>query len=55
MARPRKGEEKDRPNQIGFRATDVVRKALTKEAKATGRSVSDVLNEIVEKQLVQRK
>ena len=52
MARPRKGQEKDRPHQIGFRASDVVRKALTKEAKTTKRSVSDVLNQLVEKQLI---
>lgn len=55
MARPRKGEEKDRPHQIGFRASDAVRKALVRTAKATGRSVSDVLNELVERELVNAK
>lgn len=53
MARPRKGEEKDRTNQIGFRASDAVRKALTKEAKASNRSVSDVLNALVERELIE--
>jgi uncharacterized protein (DUF1778 family) len=52
MARPRKGQEKDRKNQIGFRASNAVREALDREADETGKSISDVLNELVERALI---
>lgn len=55
MARPKKGEEKNRPHQVGFRATDAVRQAIDEVAEREGKSLSDVLNEVVEKQLIRRR
>ncbi len=52
MARPRKGLEKNRTHHVGFRATDEVKAALDETVIRTGKSMADVLNELVEKELL---
>jgi hypothetical protein len=45
MARPRKGEEKDRPIHLGFRVPHWVRAGLGQIAAEEDCPVSDVVNE----------
>lgn len=46
MARPKKGEEKDRPIHMGFRVTEWVRAGIEKVAKDKGGlPLSDVAHE----------
>ena len=55
MARPRKGEEKARPNHLGVRVTDEVRDALKALAKARGVPVSDLAHDALEAYLAAQK
>jgi hypothetical protein len=48
MARPRKGEEKDRPVHLGFRVSKETNQALRKLADERGAPMSDVAVEILE-------
>jgi hypothetical protein len=43
MARPRKGEEKNRPIHMGLRVSEWVRDGLERIAKEKGVSMSDVV------------
>ena len=45
MARPKAGEEKDRPIHLGFRVPEWVKAGLALLAKKQGYPVSDVANE----------
>lgn len=54
MARPKKGEEKNRPCRIAFRASKVVRAAIDAVAEAQSKSISDVLNELIERELIRK-
>ena len=46
MARPKKGEEKDRGAVVGFRITPWIRAGLDKVAKEDGVSLSDLAHQI---------
>jgi hypothetical protein len=45
MARPRKGDEKDRPIHMGFRVSEWVRTGLERIAKDEGLPLSDVAHD----------
>jgi len=45
MARPKAGEEKDRPIHMGFRVSEWVRAGLERIAKEDGAPLSDVCHE----------
>jgi hypothetical protein len=45
MARPRKGDEKLRPNKMGFRVMDWVREGIDQVAKDKALPLSDVAHE----------
>jgi hypothetical protein len=45
MARPKSGEEKDRPIHMGFRVAQWVRAGLERIAKKEGAPLSDVAHE----------
>lgn len=49
MARPRRDEQKNRPNHLGVRVTDDVREALRTIAERRNLPVSDVVHEALEK------
>lgn len=51
MARPKKGEEKNRDCRMAFRASEPVRNHVVKVAKRQKKSISDVLNELVERDM----
>jgi predicted DNA-binding protein len=51
MARPRKGEEKDRPVHLGFRVSEETSEALRRLAEKRGSPMSDLVVEILEKGL----
>jgi hypothetical protein len=51
MARPRKGEEKDRPIHLGFRVSRETSRALRELAEKRGSPMSDLVVEILEKGL----
>ena len=51
MARPRKGQEKDRPVHLGFRVSEVTNQALRRLAEKRGSLMSDLVVEILEKGL----
>ena len=48
MARPKKGEEKDRPEAVGFRIAVWVRAGLERLAKEQGVPISDVMHDAME-------
>jgi hypothetical protein len=48
MARPRKGEEKDRPKHIGFRAATWVHEGLQRLAEQRGQPYSEVAHDLME-------
>jgi hypothetical protein len=48
MARPRKGEEKDRPKHIGFRAATWVWDGLQQLAAKQGQPASEVAHDLME-------
>lgn len=52
MARPKKGEEKNRTCRMAFRASEAVRDAVDAAASAEGKSISDVLNDLIERELI---
>jgi hypothetical protein len=48
MARPRKGEEKNRPIHLGFKVTEEMNAGLRQLAEKRGCLLSDVVVEILE-------
>jgi hypothetical protein len=48
MARPRKGEEKDRPKHLGFRVTTWVYDGVQKLAAEEGVPASEIAHELLE-------
>jgi len=52
MARPRKGEEKDRPARVSFRIAKGVDEGIRLLAKERGANVSDVAHELLVRGLV---
>lgn len=51
MARPRKGEEKDRPKHLGFRVATWVHDGVQKLAQESGQPASEVAHELLEEAL----
>src|SRR5262245_47228623 len=51
MARPRKGEEKNRPVHLGFRVSEEINQALRRLAEKRGTPMSDLVVEILERGL----
>jgi hypothetical protein len=51
MARPRKGEEKDRPRHLGFRVATWVHDGVQKLAHECGQPASEVAHELLEEAL----
>jgi hypothetical protein len=51
MARPRKGEEKDRPVHLGFRVSEETSRALRALAEKRRSPMSDLVVDILEKGL----
>ena len=51
MARPRKGEEKNRPIHLGFKVTEQLNADLRRLAEKRGSPMSDVVFDILEKGL----
>jgi hypothetical protein len=54
MARPRKGEEKNRPVHLGFKVTEEMNMSLRKLADAQGCALSDIVVEILDEGLRRR-
>ena len=53
MARPKKNQEKNRPNRVSFRIAEDVGKGLRKLAMDRGAELSDVVHDLLEKGLRQ--
>jgi len=53
MARPKKGEEKNRYCRMAFRASEAVRNHVVKVAKRQKTSISDVLNDLIERDMAE--
>jgi hypothetical protein len=51
MARPRKNEEKNRPERVTWRISATVKEGLEELAKARSANVSDVAHDLLEKGL----
>ena len=51
MARPRKNEEKNRPERVTWRISSALKEELERLAKARGRAMSDVAHDLLEKGL----
>jgi hypothetical protein len=51
MARPRKNEEKNRPERVTWRISASVKEGLERLAKARSQAVSDVAHDLLEKGL----
>ena len=51
MARPKKNQEKHRPNRVSFRIAEDVDEGLRKLAKQRGAELSDVVHDLLEKGL----
>ena len=51
MARPKKNQEKNRPNRVSFRIAEDVDVGLRKLAKDRGADLSDVVHDLLEKGL----
>jgi hypothetical protein len=54
MARPRKGEEKDRPKHLGFRVATWVYESVQRLAAERNQPASEVVHDLVEAALRRR-
>jgi hypothetical protein len=54
MARPRKGQEKDRPRHLGFRVATWVHDAVQRLAAEQGQPASEVAHDLLEAALRRR-
>jgi hypothetical protein len=52
MARPRKGKEKNRPCRLAFLTSEAGREAIVTAALAGNKSISDIMNELIEKEFL---
>lgn len=52
LGRPRKGHEKNRPCRLAFLTSEAGRAAVEAAAAAENKSISDVINDLIEKELL---